>query len=396
MIVQSTRISCKGGIRYLAHHLLGKIHENEKIEVLAGDRHTLADAQALARLKRCRYSVRHFSISPQHEMTPTQLSTFLRTIDAEFGIGMDRPRLVVRHVKKGRSHFHVAVAEVDPVSFRVLDCCRDFARLEDLARRYEADHGETIQPARAERRRGRTQGFSDVARKRAERQAADFDRTKLRKAFAKGRAAFHAELDRQGLRIADGDKGPILVTGSGAFVAAACRAVGIRRSEFLKFIIEEIPHEPLIGSQPKRADDRIEHGKHRDAPPAAPDAVGNSGTTRSNRTVGRKPAPHPGHAAATGHRVEDRCGPAGPSVPSIARWRRQERLLLHRLTKVDLDDLLRRARELAEWMRSIFEPPAVRLVREIENARTQKSFPPPPERNDAAAPFYRYQGRPAL
>lgn len=395
MIVQTTRIRRDGGVRYLARHLLDKVAENECIEVLAGDRQALDDAHALASAKGCRYSIRHLSVSPERAMSPAQLSDFLRAIDAEFGIGRERPRLVVRHVKGGRAHFHIAVAEVDPTSLRVLDCRHDFARLETIARQYEADHGETVQPARVERRRGRTEGFSDVARKRAEREAANFDRTKLRNAFAKGRAAFHAELDRQGLRVADGDKGPILVTASGAFVAAACRAAGVRRSEFTKFIKEEIPHEPLIGSQPERADHRFKHGKHRDAPPAAPDTVGNAGTTRPHRAVARNSAPDFGHAAATGHRPENRRGPARPSVPSIGRWRRQERLLPHRLAKVDLDDLLRRARELADWMRSIFEPPTARLVREIEDARKQKSFPPS-ERSDVSAPSYRYQGRSTL
>jgi hypothetical protein len=63
VIVQATRIGRKGGVHYLAAHLLDKTIENERIEVLAGDRSALYDAQALADVKRCRYSVRHLSIS---------------------------------------------------------------------------------------------------------------------------------------------------------------------------------------------------------------------------------------------------------------------------------------------------------------------------------------------
>lgn len=395
MIVMSTRISRAGGVRYLARHLLDKTDENERIEVLAGDRQALDDAHALASAKRCRYSVRHFSVSPERDMSPVQLSALLQAIDAEFGIGRNRPRLVVRHIKKGRSHFHIAIGEVDPASFRVLDCRHDYQRLEDLARRYEAANGEAVQPSRAERRRGRAEGFSDIARKRAERLSVDFDRTRLRRAFAEGRAAFYAELDRQGLHVADGDKGPILVTASGAFVTAASRAVGVRRSEFLNFTKEEMHHEQLIGTQRERADHRLEHGMHRDAPPAASFVAGNAGTTRQDRPIAGNPAPYPRHATATGHRPEDRRGSARPPVTPIVRWRRQERLIPHRLTKIDLNDLLRRAHELAAWMRSLFEPPAVRLVREIEKARMQKSFPPP-ERNDEPIPSYRYQRRPTL
>ena len=169
MIVLTTRISRTGGVHYLAAHLLDKLDENDRIEVLSGDRNALHDAQALAEAKGCRYGVRHLSVSSEREMSPTQLSEFIRAIDAEFGIGMDRPRLVVRHVKKGRSHFHVAFAEVDPVSLRVLDCRQDFARLEGLARRYETIHGEHIQPTRAERWTAKLEGFSNVARKWAGR-----------------------------------------------------------------------------------------------------------------------------------------------------------------------------------------------------------------------------------
>jgi hypothetical protein len=58
MIVQATRISRKGGIQYLARHLLDKSDENDRIEVLAGDRAALQDAQMLAEVKGCRYSIR--------------------------------------------------------------------------------------------------------------------------------------------------------------------------------------------------------------------------------------------------------------------------------------------------------------------------------------------------
>ena len=258
--------SRKGGVRYLVHHLLGKVHENEKIEVLAGDRHALDDAQALARLKGCRYSVRHLSISPQREMTPRQLSAFLRAIDTEFKVGLERQCLVVRHVKNGRSHFYMSVSEVDLVTLRVLDCRRDFARLENLARCYEADNGEQVQPTRAERRTQRAEGFSDVARKRAERSAPKFDWTKLRQAARRGRAAFLREIDRQSLRTENGDKGAILVTTDGVFVAAACRAAGMKRGEFQSFLQGGNTNEQLIGSQtrvPSRTSKATQRGSCR-------------------------------------------------------------------------------------------------------------------------------------
>lgn len=377
MIVQTTRISRKGGIRYLARHLLDKTDENERIEILAGDRNALHDAQALAGTKGCCYSIRHLSVSPGMEMTPAQLSAFFRAIDAEFGIGEHRPRLIVRHVKKGRSHFHIAVAEVDPMTLRVLDCRRDYARLEELARRYEADHNETVQPSRTERRTRKVEGFSDIARKRAERLSPGFDRTRLKTAFAAGPNAFRSELKTQGLHIADGDKGPILVTASGAFVAAACRTVSVRRADFRKFIEEENAHDRLIGSQTRHADHHIKHGTLRSEAPAAPFPRGNAGRrTGQDRSASRTAQPVARRPAPTGGGAEGARRPDRAPAPAIVRRRHRERLFLLRLGKLDLDDLLRRARDLAAWIVAAFEPPTIRLTRQIAEARKNPASRP--------------------
>ncbi|WP_156468005.1 hypothetical protein [Rhizobium sp. Leaf371] len=393
MIVQTTRIRRDGGVRYLARHLLDKVDENERIDVLSGDRQALYDAHALASAKGCRYSVRHLSVSPERAMSPVQLSAFIRAIDDEFGIGGDRPRLVVRHVKEGRAHFHVAVAEVDPTTFRVLDCRNDFARLEAVARQYEADRGETVQPARAERRHRRTEGFSDVARKRAERENQGFDRTELKAAFAQGRAAFNVELDRQRLVIANGEQGHILTTTGGAFVAAASRAVGVRRAEFQNFMKTEFAHEQFIGSQHGRPEHRLEDGDVCSAPLASSLVARNAGTARPARSNATGAAPDLGHAATTSSGPEILRRSARPVGASVASGRRREQLELHRIGKMDLDDLLRRARDLAAWMTSLFEPQTARLARQIADVRKRKSFPPD-EPSQASIPSHSYLRRP--
>lgn len=289
MIVQTTRISREGGVRYLARHLLDKVDENELIEVLAGDRGALYDAQTLAQAKGCRYSIRHLSISPEREMTAKDLGAFLRSLDQEFGIGLDRPRLVVRHVKNGRSHFHVAIAEVDPSTWQVLDCRQDFSRIERLARQYELEHGESLQQTRSERRLKQIEGFSDTARKRAERNAPMFDRTALRKSFASGAVRLRAELQRQGLIVKQGHKCPILIRADGKFVAAAHRACGVRKRVFM----EALQKAPIW-----------------------PRTAAHNRTSNSSRTI---------------------------DVPR----RRPSDDDLRNLTKFDPDELLRRAQELA-------------------------------------------------
>lgn len=388
MIIQTTRISRTGGIRYLARHLLDKTSENERIEVLAGDRHALDDAQTLAAMKGCTYSIRHLSISPEFEMTPVQLSVFVRSIDKEFGIGPDRPRLVVRHVKKGRSHFHLAIAEVDPTSLRVLDCRKDYVRLENLARDYERNHGETIQPAWAERRVLKTEGFSDKARKKAERVSPGFDRTKLKGAFAIGPDAFVTEVQRQGLQFADGEKGPILVTGTGAFVAAANRATGTSRAAFTK-IMEDITHDGNYFRIPAIAD--LSGEKHQDAiAPAIP--AGETRGARPHRPAHGLAGEHSRCAAPSSRSVKGHGRTNRPPVLPIVSGPSREHWFLYRLGKVDLDDLLIRAREMAAWVQSIFEPQTVRLTRQIRDLKRKREKFGPADASEAPTSTY-YYGR---
>lgn len=391
MILQSTRISRKGGIRYLARHLLDKIEENELIEVLAGDRQALADAHALAQVKGCRYSIRHLSVSPARDMSPAQLSDFLRMVDSEFGVGQYRPRLVVRHIKHGRPHFHIAIGEVDPQSLRVLDCRRDFRRLEDLARRYELDHGETVQPTRAERRRQRAEGFSDIARKRAERVAVHFDRKALRKSFAQGLAAFRAELDWQGLRLAEGEKGAILVSSaSGAFVAAACRAAGVKCAQFQKFM-EEIPDERHSRNQARVPEHDRGDGTQYGATPAASRIAGDARGTRQDRATHGAAGLDSRCPASASNRSQKPHGKGRSSAASIARVR--EVLILHHLTRLNLDDLLRRARQLAASIRSMFEPETDRLARLIAQTKGQRELIPPAEQVEGQVATYSFRRR---
>jgi len=384
MIIQTSRISREGGVRRLARHLLDKLTENDSIEVLAGDRHSLFDAQALAKAKGCKYAVRHLSVSPEREMSPANLSEFLRSVDVEFNIGAERPRLVVRHVKKGRAHFHIAIAEVDPTSLRVLDCRNDFSRLEDLARRYEESHDEAVQPTRTERRQRRVEGFSDVARKRAERTTPQFDRTVLKRAIADSGIAFARELAKQGLQIAMGDKGMILVNASGTFVAAANRAVGMRRNDFSKFM-EDYTHDGnyfRINANPD-----FSRAEHRDAS-APPGALGVARGSGSHRAAPRHSGAHPRRTEPASPGVEVRRRQDRSYFPTLTSRRRREELFLHQLGKIDLDDLLRRAQELARWIMSAFEPAADRLSREIRDAKRMRKLFPPADTPSLSAPTY--------
>jgi len=378
MIVQSTRISRNGGYRYLETHLLDKLNDNERIEILAGDRGVLADAQALADARKCRYAIRHLSISPEGAMSPGQLTGFVRAIDTEFGIGDDRPRLVVLHQKAGRVHFHLAVAEIDPATGRVLDNRHDFSRLERLARGYEAANGEQIQMSRRERASEKTEGLSSMARQRAERIAESFDRTRLKQACMAGEKHFRDELRRQGLAVVTGEKGLILIDSAGRFVAAAHRAAGMKKNDF------------------KQRWEKINHGRNRTlgdgvAPRNSSD-VAADGTFSSSEI----PTERGGPDRHTPLHDTDRSGAADRSAPQPVRTRwaylsalaycRAQRALLRKcLQKVDWDDLQRRAEEMAAGITSLLLGPRDRLRAEIGRARVL----PKPNLEKSVAPVLR-------
>lgn len=381
MIVQSTRISRAGGVRYIERHLLDKPAENDRIVVLVGDRAALHDALALADLKSCKYALRHLSISPEQPLDRAGLSDFLKMIDAEFKIGPDRPRLLVMHEKKGRQHFHLAVAEVDPTSMKVLSCRNDFTRLEKLARQHEHVRDETVQLARAERRARRIEGFSNVGRKKAERKVEDFDRTKLKLAFAKSPSAFFQELNRQGLTVAPGEKGFILRNAEGDFVVAANRAVGIRRQEFHHFM-EDIKDGNSTNAESVCAG----RGLETDRPEDQPTYIDHNQPHRGkwHRAIDATAAHAVGYAEAAGAGAQERRRKGRAAVSPLTVSPLHGGFRLHpyyrNLWTLDLDELLRLAEELAEWIRSIFEPPARRYARQIKAFRQK-----PPEISPADA-----------
>ncbi len=371
MIVQSTRISRAGGVRYIERHLLDKPAENDRIVVLVGDRAALKDALALANLKACKYAMRHLSISPEQPLDRAGLSDFLKMIDAEFKIGPDRPRLLVMHEKKGRQHFHLAVSEVDPISMKVLSCRNDFVRLEKLARHHEQIRDETVQPTRAQRRSKKVEGFSDIARKTAERKADAFDRTKLKVAFAKGADDFFRELKLQDLTIAPGEKGFILVAPDGEFVAAANRAAGVRRAVFTTFMRETNNHGKLDidKHRPGRdaADDRSTHK----ATAAAAGLIGDARARRRDNGAFQAAGSHSRHARATDSRLEKHRWKTRAAIAPIGFDAKRRdfhlRRSLENLHKFDFEDLLCRALELAQMIRAIFEPVLSRYARQIEH-----------------------------
>jgi len=376
MIVLATRIARKGGYHRLEKHLLDKPEENERVQILAGDRGVFADAQALADSKKCKYALRHLSISPERKMSARQLAQFVRSIDLEFGIGDQRPRLVVLHEKGGRVHFHVAISEVDPATGRVLDSRHDYARLERLAREYEAANDERLQLSRSDRAIEKVEGFSSKARHKAERVAGGFDRTRLKLATAKGAPELERELELQGLSIVPGDKGLILVTADGEFVAAAHRAAGLMKNQFEEFW--EAYHYERTRTYPKgNASGHSPHFESRSR---------NRGKRLSrNRQTQLAPDIHLAISEATNRPAPKPFGSRRPDYATLARRRAHRAVFEQSLKVIDLDELLRLAEALATALMMIVLGPRAQLTARIHRARN--GTPPAANGNKSIGPM---------
>jgi len=360
MIIQSTRISRTGGYKYIEKHLLDKVQENERVQILVGDRAVFADAQALADSKKSKYAMRHLSINPDATMSPSQLAKFIRSIDVEFGIGDQRPRLLVLHQKGGRVHFHLAVSEVDPGTGRILDSRCDYSRLEQLSREYEIANGERVQMSRIDRALENTEGFSAIARQKAERAIAVFDRTQLKLACAKGASELEVEMQRQGLEITDGEKGFILVTSAGELVAAAHRAAGLRKNEF-KALWETYRYEITRPHTDGHAARHSSHSsdRHRDCRRKA-------GRNRQAKFsfVGHHETPN-----TTDRNIAQPLRARRADYSPLVYRRVQKALLKQNIETIDWDELLRWAEVLAAALMNIVIAPRQLLSARIHHAR---------------------------
>lgn len=145
MIIKQTRIKAGGAGNVIAH--VNRTDQNEICERLFGDEDILdCDDQVASDLGR-KYSVRHFSVSPDQELTDDQVKTMVKMIGKEFDF-TDREVALYRHVKERAngnrsSHFHILVSEQNK-SGRTMSNRANYARNEKLARAMELRFGHKL------------------------------------------------------------------------------------------------------------------------------------------------------------------------------------------------------------------------------------------------------------
>lgn len=146
MIIKCHRVRTRGSARQrLVQHLMNG-DNNEEVRLLRGTLKDVEDAFADARRLGREYAVRHWILSPSHEVVDDQLISAVQALGREFQFDPDRA-IVIQHRKTRASegafdrHLHVLVPEVDPVTNSVLSSSHSFPRNEKVARILEAEWG---------------------------------------------------------------------------------------------------------------------------------------------------------------------------------------------------------------------------------------------------------------
>lgn len=190
MILKQTRVKTGGAGNVIAH--VNNKDDNEVCERILGSEENLLFSEKIARSENRKYSIRHFIVSPDQELTDDQTREMLRMIGFEFDF-KDRDVAVYRHVKERANglkaaHFHILVSEQN-ADGKTMSNRANYARNEKLARAMELKFGHKL-----------TQG----AHNRALTQAAPASAQKLLQPLTDGprpRSAFSSKTHQKAQRL---------------------------------------------------------------------------------------------------------------------------------------------------------------------------------------------------
>lgn len=100
------------------------------------------------RIRRMKNDVVHVVFSPERELSADEFAAVLRTYEAEYKIPEVNARLVIEHQKGERArHYHIVYSMAAEGTGKALRFPRSGDRDEMLARRFEIELGEALQPS---------------------------------------------------------------------------------------------------------------------------------------------------------------------------------------------------------------------------------------------------------
>ena len=166
MIIEMTRQvpqGIKGSIKHFLHKEKGTGFEddaefNEEVHCLTGTSQDVESfikmAAIKARVHKRKYSLRHFFISPDQEITQAQLRQVVRNIMDEFGVKQEDGyhAHIVQHIKYREDgsavpHYHLLMNEVGYKNNKVMNSSSFKQKCTYVARRAELDLNHKVQPS---------------------------------------------------------------------------------------------------------------------------------------------------------------------------------------------------------------------------------------------------------
>jgi hypothetical protein len=218
---------------------LQKTVQNERVDIwpTRGDlqrdlSETLNDWRSDSLTTRCRKPLYHAQLSPDRVLSREEWNLAIDLFEKEMGLE-NQPRVLVKHVKKGREHVHAVYSRIDENGHAISDSW-NFLRHEKAARDIEITLGlEKTQGVFINRkadRPERTPSQADI--QQAERLKLDLKQiqTMIRKLYhcADNGHSFVAALESEGYRLAQGDQGGYVIVDNVGGVHSLLRVVDVK------------------------------------------------------------------------------------------------------------------------------------------------------------------------
>lgn len=145
MNCNGSRISSGGAAGTVAHVL--NAENNETVEIIGGDPEQMNELDQLAQVNGQKYSLRHFIINPERDLSDEQWDRAIEMHKKEFGWG-DREHAIVAHRKVRADgstveHRHLLVEDADQ-NGKILHIAHQFQRNEKLSRMMEYEFGHKL------------------------------------------------------------------------------------------------------------------------------------------------------------------------------------------------------------------------------------------------------------
>ena len=400
MIIKSKRVRAKGAAlkRLLRHVVDGE--DNDRVEHLQGNITDLEDARADAiRLGR-EYSVRHWILSPELEITPAQLAYLIALLAVEFRFD-PKDAVVWKHHKPRAvegacgQHYHLLVREVDAISGRVMTSSHNFKVHEKLARRVEVAWGHKLtrgghnRAVAAALKGGENdnvaaamadaglldapkpiESFAEEDHQRGKRQGLDVPRLRVMISEAlsasESQIDFDTRLEAVGLRIRTGEKAdtPIIETLDNVLVGSLARLTRLRKGAIAERLKFNVGKQHAVET----------HGSSGDVQVARPAQEGNgpnreaggaersSGSTAPNGGRDRTSQGPDGRRGADSSSLGDTGVPAGRSSSDESVEGRRSQLIFTLGCAAQQGELL----DLLAIARRTAQPPLERVVSDLD------------------------------